>query len=177
MAQPVLPLSAVVEAGGQSSVGPANYLLLETAALRLVLAQGFLRQHLQSRPKRARKTRKQTGMARHQGITTQRHLNDYRSSNATPRAAQLCDVLFLGGKAQRHHGTKAQGYDFIRGRMPVWTYFEILTVFLRKAQKAEQHKGTLMSIALHMQLDEMPTACWDLLCKSCFSRGQGTEAQ
>ena len=48
MAQPVLPLSAVVEAGGQSSVGPANYLLLEAAALRLVLAQGFQREPFQS---------------------------------------------------------------------------------------------------------------------------------
>ena len=28
-----------------------------------------------------------------------------------------------------------------------------------------------------MQLDEVPTACWDLLCKSCVFRGQGTEAQ
>ena len=35
MAQPVLLLSASVEAGGQSSVGPANYLLSEAAALRL----------------------------------------------------------------------------------------------------------------------------------------------
>ena len=35
MAQPVLLLSAAVEAGGQSSVGPANYLLSEAAALRL----------------------------------------------------------------------------------------------------------------------------------------------
>ena len=34
-AQPVLLLSAAVEAGGQSSVGPANYLLSEAAALRL----------------------------------------------------------------------------------------------------------------------------------------------
>ena len=52
MTQPVLRLFAVVESWGQSSVGPANYLLLETAALRLVLAQGFLRQHLQSRPRK-----------------------------------------------------------------------------------------------------------------------------
>ena len=45
-----------------------------------------------------------------------------------------------------------------------------------------QHKGTLMSIALHMQLDEMPTACWDLLCNLGFVGGKaqrhnGTKAQ
>ena len=35
LAQPLQPLSAAVEAGGQSSVGPANYHVSEAAALRL----------------------------------------------------------------------------------------------------------------------------------------------
>ena len=140
MAQPVLPLSAVVEAGGQSSVGPANYLLLETAALRLVLAQGFQRQHLQSRPKRARKTRKRTGMTRHKGITAQRHFNDYRSSNATRRAAHsvlgpALQSLIYGGQGTEAQWHKGTGSYHIIGRMHGWTYFEILTVFLTKGTK------------------------------------------
>ena len=48
----------------------------------------------------------------------------------------LCNLCFFGGKAQRHNGTKAQGFDFIVGRMHGWTYFEILTVFLTKGTKA-----------------------------------------
>ena len=48
MAQPVQPLSAAVEAGGQSSVGPANWMLWEAAALRLVHAHGLQREPFQS---------------------------------------------------------------------------------------------------------------------------------
>ena len=48
----------------------------------------------------------------------------------------LCNLSFLGGKAQRRNGTKAQGFDFIVGRMHGWTYFETLTVFLTKGAKA-----------------------------------------
>ena len=33
-----------------------------------------------------------------------------------------------------------------------------------RCTKAKKHKGTLMSIALRMQLDELPTVCWHLLC-------------
>ena len=66
--------------------------------------------------------------ARHKGITAQRHFNDYRSSNATRRAAHsvlgpALQSCFVGGKAQRHNGTKAQGFDLIVGRMHRCTYF------------------------------------------------------
>ena len=39
------------------------------------------------------------------------------------------------GKAQKHNGTNAQGFDFIVGRMHGWAYFAILRVFLKKVTK------------------------------------------
>ena len=53
---------------------------------------------------------------RYKGITGQRHLNNYRSSNATRRAAHsvlgpALQSLFCRGKALRHNGTKAKGFD------------------------------------------------------------------
>ena len=51
----------------------------------------------------------------------------------------LSNLAFVGGKAQRHNGTKAQKSDLIVGRMHGWTYFDMLTFFLRKARR---HNGT-----------------------------------
>ena len=39
------------------------------------------------------------------------------------------------GKAQKHNGTNAQGFDFIVGSMHGWAYFAILRVFLKKVTK------------------------------------------
>ena len=48
----------------------------------------------------------------------------------------LCNLCFSPGKAQRHNGTKAQGFDCIVGKMHGWTYFEILCYF-----SDERHNG------------------------------------
>ena len=72
-------------------------------------------------------------------ITAQRHFNDYSDSNATRRAAHSvlgpANPCFVRGKAQKHNGTNAQGFDFIVGRMHGWAYFAILRVFLKKVTK------------------------------------------
>ena len=88
----------------------------------------------------------------------------------------LCNLCFVGGKAQRHNGTKAQRSDLIVGRMHGWTYFEMLTFFFARHEgiTAQRH------FSAYRCSNATRRASHSVLgpaLQSLFSRGQGTEAQ